>query len=155
MLLGDLDSKKTDEVLYLSLKYVCHRYRCRANFDNINFTINSKGDLFEVTDKRTGGNVLKSFNLNMFRLLRDVLTKTLSYETEDGISTEEFYNLSKKDDFTAFEKMLKSKKTEMEIWNERFEKSMDHYTGGRYCGSCQEAPCRCSDPEKTSTTIEF
>lgn len=31
----------------------------------------------------------------------------------------------------------------------------DYYESGAYCSACQQAPCMCSDPERTSTTWNF
>ena len=31
----------------------------------------------------------------------------------------------------------------------------DHYDDGPYCSACQQAPCMCSDREKTSTVYDF
>lgn len=34
-------------------------------------------------------------------------------------------------------------------------KDNDYYESGPYCSACQQAPCMCSDPERTSTTWDF
>jgi hypothetical protein len=34
-------------------------------------------------------------------------------------------------------------------------KNYDYYEEGPYCSSCQQAPCMCSDPERTSTTWNY
>jgi hypothetical protein len=48
-----------------------------------------------------------------------------------------------------------------DILNERIEdtfddlKNNDYYEEGPYCTSCQQAPCMCSDPERTSTSWNY
>lgn len=33
-----------------------------------------------------------------------------------------------------------------------YKPSQSHFAPGRYCTTCQESPCMCSDPESSSST---
>lgn len=46
-------------------------------------------------------------------------------------------------------------KEEVEIIERYVERDESYYEDGPYCGACQEAPCMCSDRERTSTVYDF
>ncbi|WP_132214938.1 hypothetical protein [Mariniflexile fucanivorans] len=65
-----------------------------------------------------------------------------------------FKNISEEELEKLYEKALNNEKTDLEQEVEKLKEEKVEMQKA-YCGACMEDPCMCSDPEQTSTTLDW
>jgi hypothetical protein len=98
-------------------------------------TIQNRNNLHETTDF-SKENILKSVLISPLLEHVDKLKKEFVEELDEELKVE-------------FDKMFD------DIWPNENERNNYSFDDGPYCSACQQAPCMCSDPERTSTVWPY